>query len=188
MRAICTSLGAATGSGDYFFSCPSVPRRSLRRSSRAVRRSFRRTSRPVRRSWRRFDPGVPVWAVPGVLAVSGVLAVPGVWASASGAVSTATGIPMPNAAPSPRIQKALRREIVAASIFSRMANLPWVYATGSRGRRGHAQHWCGLGAVCDPSTATGSRLYDAPSCRRDDSIHWGRQIGRTYQLSSSTIP
>jgi hypothetical protein len=104
---------SATCSGDYLFSCPTVPRRSSRRSWRLVRRSSRRSLRLSRRSWRR--------------------SIPGVWASASGAVSTAAGIPMPNAAPSPRIQKALRREIVAASIFSRMANLIWVFSLVASG-------------------------------------------------------
>jgi hypothetical protein len=115
---------SATCSGDYLFSCPTVPRRSSRRSWRLVRRSSRRSWRLVRRSSRRsLRLSRRSWR----------RSIPGVWASASGAVSTAAGIPMPNAAPSPRIQKALRREIVAASIFSRMANLIWVFSLVASG-------------------------------------------------------
>ena len=126
---------SATRSGGYLapwpvVPCPTVPRRSSRRSWRLVRRSSRRSWRPVRRSARRsLRLSRRSWR----------RSIPTVWASASGAVSTAAGTPMPNAAPSPRIQKALRREIVAASIFSRMAkpHLGFLHgwrAAKSRGR------------------------------------------------------
>lgn len=53
----------------------------------------------------------------GVVLVLGVCVVLGCWASASDTVSTVADIAMLSA-PSPKIEKALRREIISVSLFS----------------------------------------------------------------------
>ena len=122
---------SASCSGDYLFPCPTVPprssrrswrlvRRSLRRSLRLSRRSSRRSLRLSRRSWRR--------------------SIPGVWASASGAVSTAAGIPMPNAAPSPKSKRLFDARPLLLEFFhawpTSLGFFHWWRATKSIGRAG----------------------------------------------------